>query len=68
MGLIHDLKIGEIRAKGAKMYFNSKFTHSCLKVSVMVSLQEIIKQKIVLLVLEPEWEAKFVPHSYGFRK
>lgn len=25
------------------------------------------KQKLVLLALEPEWEAKFEPNSYGFR-
>ena len=68
MGLIQNLKIGETRTKGANMNFNRKFPYSGLKMSVMFSLQEIIKQKLVLIVVEPEWEARFAPHSYGFRK
>ena len=68
MGLIQNLKIGETRTKGAKMDFNRKFPRSRLRMSVMFSLQEIIKQKLVLIVVEPEWEARFAPHSYGFRK
>ena len=30
-------------------------------------IQDRIKQALVKLVLEPEWEAKFEPNSYGFR-
>lgn len=31
------------------------------------TLRDRAKQKLVLLALEPEWEAKFEPNSYGFR-
>jgi RNA-directed DNA polymerase len=31
------------------------------------TLKDRAKQYIVLLALEPEWEAKFEPNSYGFR-
>lgn len=54
MGLIKNLNIGEIRMKKIKTDFNKRFTPSNLKISIMVSLQEIIKQKLVLLAVEPE--------------
>ncbi len=31
------------------------------------TIQDRAKQSLVLLALEPEWEAKFEPNSYGFR-
>lgn len=31
------------------------------------TIRDRAKQKLVLLALEPEWEAKFEPNSYGFR-
>jgi RNA-directed DNA polymerase len=31
------------------------------------TLQERARQALVKLALEPQWEAKFEPHSYGFR-
>ena len=31
------------------------------------TIQDRAKQMIVLMALEPEWEAKFEPNSYGFR-
>lgn len=31
------------------------------------TLIDRIKQKLVLLAIEPQWEAKFDPNSYGFR-
>ena len=31
------------------------------------TIQDKIKQALVKLALEPEWEAKFEPNSYGFR-
>ena len=68
MGLIQNLKLGEFSTKKIKMHFNQKITNSRLKTSVIVSLQENIKQNLVLLGIEPEWEARFAPHSYGFRK
>lgn len=30
-------------------------------------IKDRAKQKLVLMALEPEWEAKFEPNSYGFR-
>ena len=30
-------------------------------------IEDRVKQYLVLLALEPEWEAKFEPNSYGFR-
>lgn len=30
-------------------------------------IRDRAKQKLVLMALEPEWEAKFEPNSYGFR-
>jgi len=30
-------------------------------------IKDRAKQKLVLLALEPEWEARFEPNSYGFR-
>nr|YP_010338689.1 putative reverse transcriptase/maturase [Glaucosphaera vacuolata]UNJ18639.1 putative reverse transcriptase/maturase [Glaucosphaera vacuolata] len=30
-------------------------------------IKDRVKQKLVLLALEPEWEAHFEPNSYGFR-
>ena len=68
LGLIQNLTIGAITTKKVNFFFNKKFTLSHLKKSVMLRLQEIIKQELVLLVIEPEWEAKFALHSYGFRK
>ena len=32
------------------------------------TLRDRAKQALALLALEPEWEAKFEPNSYGFRK
>ena len=68
IGLIRNLKIGEIRTKKVKRCLTKRFTPGHLKISVMILLQESIKQKLVLLGIEPEWEAKFTIHSYGFRK
>lgn len=31
------------------------------------TIQERARQALVKLALEPQWEAKFEPHSYGFR-
>jgi retron-type reverse transcriptase len=31
------------------------------------TVKDRAKQYLVLLALEPEWEAKFEPNSYGFR-
>ncbi|MDJ0620218.1 MAG: group II intron reverse transcriptase/maturase [Calothrix sp. MO_192.B10] len=31
-------------------------------------MEDRAKQKLVQLVLDPEWEARFEPNSYGFRK
>lgn len=31
------------------------------------TLKDRAKQKLLLMALEPEWEAKFEPNSYGFR-
>ena len=31
------------------------------------TIEDRAKQKLALLALEPEWEAKFEPNSYGFR-
>ena len=31
------------------------------------TMEDRAKQQLVLLVLEPQWEAKFDPNSYGFR-
>ena len=31
------------------------------------TIQDTVKQALAKLVLEPEWEAKFEPNSYGFR-
>lgn len=31
------------------------------------TIQDRAKQKLLLMALEPEWEAKFEPNSYGFR-
>src|SRR5579863_2331477 len=33
----------------------------------ILSMIDRCKQALVKLALEPEWEAKFEPHSYGFR-
>ena len=54
MGLIQNLKLGEFSTKKIKMHFNQKITNSRLKTSVIVSLQENIKQNLVLLGIEPE--------------
>lgn len=54
MDLIRNLKIGEIRTKTVKISFTKKFTPNRLKTSVMLLLQDIIKQKLVLLGIEPE--------------
>jgi RNA-directed DNA polymerase len=32
------------------------------------TIAERARQMLVKLALEPEWEAKFEPNSYGFRK
>ena len=34
----------------------------------MPTIAERARQMLVKLALEPEWEAKFEPNSYGFRK
>ena len=31
------------------------------------TIKDRVKQQLVKLALEPQWEAKFEPHSYGFR-
>jgi RNA-directed DNA polymerase len=31
------------------------------------TIKDRAKQALVLIALEPEWEAKFEPNSYGFR-
>jgi RNA-directed DNA polymerase len=33
----------------------------------MPTIAERARQMLVKLALEPEWEAKFEPNSYGFR-
>ena len=33
----------------------------------LLTILDKAKQKLVLITLEPEWEAKFEPNSYGFR-
>ena len=66
--LIQNLKIGEIKTIKGTRSFSKKFTYSCSTRSILWSLQDSIKQRLVLLGIEPEWEAKFTLHSYGFRK
>ena len=54
IGLIRNLKIGEIRTKKVKRCLTKRFTPGHLKISVMILLQESIKQKLLLLGIEPE--------------
>ncbi len=37
-------------------------------IPIIPIIRDRAKQMIVLMALEPEWEAKFEPNSYGFRK
>jgi hypothetical protein len=51
---MQNLKIGEIKVRKGTLSFDKKFTPGCLTRPIIWSLQEIIKQKLVLLGIEPE--------------
>ena len=66
MNLVKKLKIdGKVHLIN-KAYFSK--LEKIQKGPLTISIQEDrAKQYLVLLALEPEWEAKFEPNSYGFR-
>lgn len=37
------------------------------RLAIPITIQDKAKQALAKLALEPEWEAKFEPNSYGFR-
>ena len=47
-----------------KLKINGKIKHSLLGIA---DINDLAKQMLVKLALEPEWEAIFEPNSYGFR-
>ncbi len=68
MGLIRNLNIGSGWSKKITRSISKKYRLRGLQQSVFTIIREIIKQKIVLLAIEPEWEVKFESNSYGYRK
>lgn len=64
--LIQSLKI-DAKASPIRRVFISKPGKEEKRPLGIPIIQDRAKQMLMLLALEPEWEAKFEPNSYGFR-
>lgn len=66
MKLVQKLKVDGIASEIKRVYI-SKPEKSEKRLLGIPSITDRAKQYLVLQALEPEWEAKFEPNSYGFR-
>ena len=55
------------RAKPVRRIMIPKTGNSEMRPLGIPTIEDRIKQALVKMVIEPEWEAKFEPNSYGFR-
>lgn len=63
--LVHKLKI-DGKADSIRKIFITKLNGIQIPLSIP-TMQDSAKQFLLLMALEPEWEARFEPNSYGFR-
>lgn len=66
MDLVHKLKL-DGKAKPIRRTFIPKPGKSDVRPLGIPTIEDRAKQMLAKIVLEPEWEAKFEPNSYGFR-
>lgn len=64
--LAENLQLKEVKTKPVKRIYIPK-SNGKLRPLGIPTMEERAKQALVKLALEPEWEAKFEPNSYGFR-
>lgn len=55
------------KASSIKRVLIPKKGSNKLRALGILTIRDRAKQRLVLMALEPEWEAKFEPNSYGFR-
>lgn len=55
------------KARFIKRIYNPKLGKSKFRPLGIPTIEDIVKQMLAKLALEPEWEAIFEPNSYGFR-
>ena len=55
------------RASSIKKIYISKSNKKFRPLGIPTIIEDRAKQFLVLMALEPQWEAKFEPNSYGFR-
>ena len=66
MDLVRELKIDGIAAPIRRVWIPKPGKTEKRPLGIPI-IRDRAKQKLVLMALEPEWEAKFEPSSYGFR-
>jgi RNA-directed DNA polymerase len=66
MSLAESLKFKNYKPQPVKVRYIPKPKGGIRKLGIP-TIQDRVMQKLVLLAMEPEWEAKFEPHSFGFR-
>jgi len=69
MALVGELKgVSHWQADSIRRTYIAKRGSTELRGLGIPTMRERAMQALARLVLEPEWEAKFEPNSYGFRK
>lgn len=66
MSLVCSLSIDGIAAPKRRVWITKPGKPEQRPLGIPI-LKDRAKQKLVLMALEPEWEARFEPNSYGFR-
>ncbi|OMP76707.1 group II intron reverse transcriptase/maturase [[Flexibacter] sp. ATCC 35208] len=64
--LVHSIRM-ESKTKPIRRIWISKTGKSDKRPLGIPTIRERARQTLIKLILEPEWEAKFEPNSYGFR-
>ena len=66
IALAEDLKIRNYKPDPVKVRWIPKSDGNRRKLGIP-TIRDRVMQALILLAMEPEWEARFEPHSFGFR-